>query len=84
VMEWKGRALAGIMNPGLDDEALAKGELDSTKWIVHLEAETKNERGVPVKVMFDGKLENIGSYNRTLTGMMTRGTQKGRLTLTRE
>ena len=84
VMERKGLALVGVMNPGLDDEAPAKGELDSTKWTVHLEAETKNERGAPVKVMFDGKLENIGSYNRTLTGIMTRGPLKGRLTLTRE
>jgi hypothetical protein len=84
VMEWKGRALVGIMNPGLDDEAPAKGELDSSKWVVRLEAETKDERGMPVKVVFDGKLENIGSYNRTLTGVMTRGGRKGRLTLTRE
>jgi hypothetical protein len=84
VLEWKGQALVGVMNPGLDDEAPAKGVLDSSKWAVRLEAETKNERGMPVKVIFDGKLENIGSYNRTLTGIMTRGGRKGRLTLTRE
>jgi hypothetical protein len=84
VMEWKNKAIVGVMNPGLDDEAPAMGVLDSTKWTVRLEADSKNERGAPVKVVFDGKLEDIGSYNRHMTGTLTRGGVTGKLTLTRE
>ena len=59
------------------------------RWIprsgpLHLEADSKDERGNPVKVVVDGKLENIGSHNRTLTGTWTRGTIKGTFKLTRE
>jgi hypothetical protein len=85
VMEWKTTTLSGIINPGYPDEApIRAGTLDSTKWTVHLEADSKDERGNPVKVMVDGKLDNIGSPNRTLTGTWTRGNTKGDFKLTRE
>jgi hypothetical protein len=85
VMDWKTTTLSGIINPGYPDEApIRVGALDSTKWTVHLEADSKDERGNPVKVIVDGKLDNIGSSNRTLTGMWTRGNTKGDFKLTRE
>jgi hypothetical protein len=85
VMDWKTTTLSGVINPGYPDEApIRVGTLDSTKWTVHLEADSKDERGNPVKVIVDGKLENIGSLNRTLTGTMTRGSTKGNFKLTRE
>ena len=85
VMEWKTTTLSGVINPGYPDEApIRVGTLDSTKWTLHLEADSKDERGNPVKVAVDGKLENIGSLNRTLTGTWTRGNIKGDFKLTRE
>jgi hypothetical protein len=85
VLEWKTTTLSGIINPGYPDEApIRAGTLDSTKWTVHLEADSKDERGNPVKIVIDGKLENIGSHNRTLTGTWTRGNVKGNFKLTRE
>ena len=85
VMDWKTTTLSGVINPGYPDEAQIKvGTLDSTKWMLHLEAEAKDERGNPVKVVIDGKLENIGSFNRTLTGTWIRGNVKGDFKLTRE
>ena len=84
-MEWKTTTLSGIINPGYPDEAKIRvGTLDSTKWTLHLEADSKDEKGNIVKVLIDGKLENIGSHNRTLTGTWTRGTVKGTFKLTRE
>ena len=85
VLEWKTTTLSGIINPGYPDEApIRAGTLDSTKWTVHLEADSKDERGNPAKVVIDGKLENIGSHNRTMSGTWTRGNVKGDFKLTRE
>ena len=85
IMEWNTTTLGGVINPGEPDEApIRVGTLDSTKWTLHLEADSKDERGNAVKVVVDGKLENIGSHNRTLTGTWTRGTIKGDFKLTRE
>ena len=85
VMEWKTTTLSGVINPGYPDEApIRVGTLDSSKWTLHLEADSKDERGNLVKVIADGKLENIGSPNRTLTGTWTRGNIKGNFKLARE
>jgi hypothetical protein len=85
VLEWNNTTLSGVINPGEKDEATINvGTLDSTKWMLHLEADSKDASGKPVKIVADGKLENIGSHNRTLTGTWTRGTIKGNFKLTRE
>jgi hypothetical protein len=85
VMEWDGETLSGIINPGYPDAATIRvGELDSTKWTVHLEAEAKDERGKPIRIVIDGKLENIGSYNRTLSGTWIQNNVRGDFKLTRD
>jgi hypothetical protein len=47
---------------------------------VHFEADTKDQKHISI----DGKLDNIGSYNRTITGTWTEGTMKGDFKLTRD
>jgi len=83
-LQWDGKAVTGLVNPGPDSYPLKVVTLDSTKWTVHIEADGKDEKGVPGKYVADGKLENIGSYNRTITGTWTAGTTKGTFKLKRD
>ena len=84
-LKWENTSLSGAINPGEADEALIKvGALDSTNWTVHLEGEGKDERGAALKTIVDGKIENLGSPKRVLTGTWTRGTTKGTFKLTRD
>ena len=48
-------------------------------WFVHLEADSKG-----VHYAIDGKIENLGLYNRSLVGTWTQGNQKGDFKLTRQ
>ena len=84
VMSWDGKNVSGIINPGPDVIPIKVATLDSTKWAVHLEADGKDEKGQPVHFVADGKLENIGSYNRTMTGSWNHGTTKGDFKLRRD
>lgn len=84
VMSWDGKNITGIVNPGPDSIPLKVATLDSTKWMVHLEAEAKDQKGAPVRFVADGKLENIGSYNRTLKGTWSHGNVKGDFLLKRD
>jgi hypothetical protein len=84
VMSWDGKNVTGIVNPGPESIALKVATLDSTKWMVHLEAEAKDQKGAPVRFVADGKLENIGSYNRTLKGTWSHGNVKGDFLLKRD
>ena len=84
VLSWDGKNITGLINPGPDSLPLKAVALDSTKWTVHLEADAKDRQGNPVHFVVDGKLENIGSYNRTLTGTWNHGTVKGDFRLRRD
>ena len=46
-------------------------------WLVHFEVDTKDDSGKPVHVVFDGKLSNIGAFNKHLDGTVAVGAQKG-------
>jgi hypothetical protein len=83
-MQWDGKNVTGLANPGPDSYPLKLVTLDSSKWTVHIEADGKDEKGNVSKVVADGKLDNIGSYNRTITGTWTQGTAKGTFKLKRD
>ena len=46
-------------------------------WLVHFEVDTKDDGGKAVHLVFEGKLENIGAFNKHLTGTLTANGQKG-------
>jgi len=83
-MQWDGKAVTGLANPGPDSYAIKLITLDSSKWTVHIETDGKDEKGAVSKVVADGKLENIGAYNRTLSGTWMQGNTKGTFRLKRD
>ena len=46
-------------------------------WLVHFELDTKDDSGKAVHLVFEGKLENIGAFNKHLSGTLTANGQKG-------
>jgi hypothetical protein len=85
VMTWDGKTIGGTIDPGPDAVPFKTAALDSTTWTVHIEAERPAKAAVPaVRFVIDGKLANLGSYNRTLSGTWTSGTTKGDFKLTRD
>jgi hypothetical protein len=64
VMKWDGKTITGMINPGPSSVKFATAVLEPSNWTVHIEAQ--NRDGAPIVI--DAKLDDIGSYNRTLTG----------------
>lgn len=83
-LKWDTKNVTGILNPGPRSGQFKQITLDPDKWTVHFEADAKDSKGNPVHVVADGKLENIGSYNRTITGTWTQGNDKGEFKITRD
>jgi len=83
-MKWDSKNVTGMINPGPRSIPLTAATLDASKWTVHIEGEGKDQAGSPVKIVADGKMDNIGSYNRTITGTWTQGSAKGDFKLTRD
>jgi hypothetical protein len=72
VMDWDGKAISGMINPGTDNIPIKNATLNPEGWLVHLEAETKDKAG-PITYVIDGKIEGLAFHNRSVTG-----TWKGR------
>jgi hypothetical protein len=85
VMTWDGKTVGGTIDPGPDAVPFKTATLDSGTWTVHIEAERAAKANSPaVRYAIDGKLANLGSYNRSLAGTWTQGTTKGDFKLTRD
>jgi hypothetical protein len=84
VMNWDGKNVSGLINPGPDSIPLGSVSVDYATWTVRIEADTKDASGKPVHISAEGKLEDLGSYHRTLKGTWQQGAAKGDFRLTRD
>ena len=85
VMTWDGKSIGGTIDPGPDAVPFKTATLDSSTWTVHIEAERPAKGATAaVRYVIDGKLANLGSYNRTLSGTWTDGATKADFKLTRD
>jgi hypothetical protein len=83
VIEWDDNDLTGTINPGPDAVPIGTISLDVVNWAVRFDAETKDPSGKPVRIRAEGRIEDIGSWHRTLSGTWTQGTESGEFRLTR-
>lgn len=79
-MKYDGKNVVGTINPGPKGVPLKSVELDPNKWTVHMEADAKDGS----HIVIDGKLDNLGSYNRTLAGTWSEGGNKADFKITRD
>jgi len=77
VLNWDGKNVTGLINPGPDAIPITGVYVDVTTWTVRIEAAAAH-------IMAEGKLEDLGSYHRTLTGTWQQGNEKGDFKLTRD
>jgi hypothetical protein len=84
VLNWDGKNISGMINPGPDSVRFPSGSLDPGNWSVHFEADGKDSSGKPVHIVIDGKIENITNVRRFLTGTWSQGSEKGDFKVTRD
>ena len=82
-LNWDGKAITGTINPGPNSVQMQKATLDPDTWAVHFEADGKDASGKTVHYAIDGKLENIGAYQRVITGTWVQGATTGNVKVVR-
>ena len=88
-MHYDGKQVTGTINPGRNGVPLKTvtvipgTEAEPGIWTIKMEAEGKDASGKTVPIVVDAKLENLGSFNRVMTGTWTQGGVKGDFKLTR-
>ena len=84
VMAWDGKNVTGTLNPGENAIQVGSVSLDVTNWTVRFEADGKDQSGKAVHISAEGKIDDLSSAHRKLSGAWTQGTTKGDFKLTRD
>ena len=84
VLNWDGKNVTGILNPGPAQAPIADVYVDWANWNVRIEADSKDASGNPVHITAEGRMDDIGSYHRKITGSWRQGAAKGDFRITRD
>jgi hypothetical protein len=84
VMNWDGKNITGMINPGTDNIPLKNATLNPEGWIVHLEADAKDKAGNVVSYVIDGKIENLSFHNRSIVGTWKSQKENGPFKISRQ
>ena len=82
VMEFDGKMVTGLINPGFESMKLIKVALDPATWTVRFDSETKDRSGKAIPVVIQAKFEDLTSRHRSLVGTWAQGTTKGDFRIT--
>ena len=83
VLNWDGKAITGMINPGTDNIPIKAATLNPDGWLVHIEADAKGPSGV-LNYVIDGKIENLALPNRSVTGTWRNQNEKGAFKISRQ
>jgi hypothetical protein len=84
VLDWDGKDIKGVINPGTDNIQITKATLDPAQWLLTIEATGKNRTGADVNYVVEAKFENLELTNRSLVGTWRNQTGRGEFTATRQ
>jgi hypothetical protein len=88
VLEWDGKTISGLVNPGPDSYKFTKATLepssDPKNWVVHFEADAKDRNGKPVHYVIDGKIVDLTKIQRSIVGTWSHDNVKGSFKLLRD
>jgi hypothetical protein len=80
VMNWDGKNVTGLMNPGPDSIPISSVFVDVTNWTIRIEADTKDKTHISA----EWRLEDLGSYHRFIAGKWNQGAVQGDFKITRD
>jgi hypothetical protein len=75
VMNWDGKEVTGVINPGTDNIAIESVELDPSDWSVTIEGG---------EYEIEGKIENLELQSRAIVGTWKQGRNNGNFEISRQ
>jgi hypothetical protein len=81
IMNWDGKKVTGIVNPGPNSVPLGDVSIDFATWTVRIEVHAASNA---TAIIAEGKLEDLASAHRSIRGTFRQGAQSGDFRLTRD
>ena len=82
VLEFDGKSVSGMLNPGPDSIRFDSVTLDAGNWSVHFEATP--QRTNAGRITIDATIHDVTNRRRSLVGMWTQGSVKNDFKVTRD
>ena len=84
ILDWTGSELTGVINPGQSAIPITNASVNPSVWSLHFEAEGKGPEGNMVSYEVEGVIDDLGTYNRTLSGTWVVNGVSGDFSITRQ
>ena len=84
VLNWDGKAITGMVNPGTDNIPIKNASLTPEGWVVKFEFEGKDQKGAALTYALEGKLDGLAFTNRTISGTWKNQRESGKFKLQRQ
>lgn len=84
VLDWDGRKISGMINPGTDNIEITEAELNPEDWSVHIVADTQDSDGRDVNYVIDGNIEDLELPSRHISGTWRNGDGRGDFRIQRQ
>ena len=84
VLNWDGKAITGMINPGTDDMPIKNATLMPDGWVVRFQADGKDASGAALTYVLEGKIDNVALHNRTISGTWKNQRESGNFKISRQ
>jgi hypothetical protein len=84
IMNWDGKTISGMVNPGTDNAPIKNATLNPDGWVVRFEVDIKDRSGTVLNYVIDGKIENLAFHNRSIVGTWKNQRESGQLKIGRQ
>lgn len=84
ILDWDGRAISGMINPGTDNMAIKNATLDPSNWRVRLEADAEGANGRRMTYVIEGTIEELELPNRQIVGTWRSDAGRGAFEIRRQ
>jgi hypothetical protein len=84
VLDWDGREITGMINPGTDNIEITEADLDPENWSVRISADTEDSSGRAVDYVIEGNIQDLELPNRYITGTWRNGSDRGDFEIRRQ
>jgi len=84
VLDWDGKQITGVINPGTDDIPIRNATLNPNGWVFRFEADGKDRAGAAVHYVVEGHIEGLAFPNRTITGTWKSDRESGKFDVGRQ
>ena len=84
VLNWDGKNITGMINPGSDNMPIKNATLNPDGWVVHFEADAKEKSGSALTYVVDAKIQNIHLPKRTVVGTWKSQKESGAFNIERQ